>query len=106
MRLSAEQVDYLRVLGHDLRPTVNVGAGGLTTFVLKQIDHALRQQELVKIGVPFGDRKRRSELLDKLAPKAEALLIQREHNAAVLYRPAKQPVIDLPADSNTQQTSS
>jgi RNA-binding protein len=96
MRLTDKQLDYLRVLGHDLRPTVNVGAGGLTNFVLKQIDAALSAQELVKISVPFGDRKRRSELLDALAPKAQAALIQRANNAAVLYRPAERPVIELP----------
>lgn len=96
MRLTEKQLDYLRVLGHELRPTVNVGASGLTNFVLKQIDAALNAQELVKIAVPFGDRKKRSELLDTLAPRAQAALVQRANNAAVLYRPAETPVIELP----------
>jgi RNA-binding protein len=96
MRLTEKQLDYLRVLGHDLRPTINVGASGLTNFVLKQIDAALNEQELVKIAVPFGDRKKRSDLLDALAPRAQAALVQRAHNAAVLYRPAETPVIELP----------
>jgi RNA-binding protein len=96
MWLTDKQLDYLRVLGHDLSPSVNVGAGGLTNFVLKQIDAALSAQELVKISIPFGDRKKRGELLDTLAPKAQAALIQRANNAAVLYRPAETPVIELP----------
>jgi RNA-binding protein len=97
MRLTDEQIDYLRVLSHELRPAIDIGASGLTTFVLKQIEQALAAQELVKVRVPFGDRRRRSEILDELAPKTEAQLIQRAHNAAVLYRPAAKPVITLPA---------
>lgn len=97
MRLTNEQIEHLRVLGTDLLPAVDVGAGGLTTFVLKQIDQALDKQELVKVRVPFGDRDKRNAVLDTLAPKTDAQLIQRAHNAAVLYRPAEKPVIDLPA---------
>ena len=99
MRLTDEQIDYLRVLGHELAPAVDIGAGGLTTFVLKQIDHALSTHELVKVRVPFGDRKRRSQVLDQLAPQTEAQMIQRAHNAAVLYRRAEIPVISLPIGS-------
>ena len=95
MRLTDEEIDYLRILGHGLRPVINVGAGGLTTFVLKQIDQALSAQELVKVRVPFGDRNRRRAVLEKLAPATEAQLIAQAHNAAILYRRAKTPVIDL-----------
>lgn len=98
MRLTDEQIDFLRVLSHDLIPAVDIGAGGLTTFVLRQIDHALATQELVKVRVPFGDRQRRSQVLDKLAPETEATLVQRANNAAVLYRRAEKPVIALPQD--------
>ena len=96
MRLTQNQVEYLRILGHDLRPSVSIGAGGLTNSVVKQIDQALSTQELVKIRVPFGDRKKRREVLDTLAPTTEAELIQRANNAAVLYRPAEKPIIHLP----------
>jgi RNA-binding protein len=99
MRLTNAQIDYLRVLSHDLRPVIDVGAGGLTTFVIKQIEQALESQELVKVRIPFGDRRRRSEVIDALAPRTEAQLVQRAHNAAVLYRPADRPVIALPSDS-------
>ena len=97
MRLTNEQIDYLRVLGSDLRPAVDIGAGGLTRFVLKQIDQALSNEELVKVRVPFGDREKRNAVLDQLAPETDAQVIQRANNVAVLYRPAEQPVIDLPA---------
>ena len=86
----------MRGLAQDLRPTVNVGAGGLTQFLLRQIDDALTQQELVKVRVPFGDHKRRADVLDTLAPLANAELVRRAHNTAILFRRAATPVIDLP----------
>ena len=68
MRLTEEQIEYLRVLGRDLKPAVQIGAGGVTRFILRQIDHALTTQELVKVHVPYGDRRRRGAVLDSLAP--------------------------------------
>ena len=96
MRLTDEQCNYLKLLGHDLRPTVNVGAGGLTNSLIKEIDAALNREELVKVKVPFGDRERRGRVLDTLAPISDALLIHRIGDAALLYRPATKPVITLP----------
>jgi len=97
MRLNDEQIEYLRMLGHDLSPAVQVGAGGITRFILRQIDHALTTQELVKVQVPFGDRRRRDDVLDSLASQTTSTVIKRANNAIVLYRRAPQPIINLPA---------
>ena len=84
-------------MGHDLKPTLAVGKGGLTNSQLKQLDRALSKQELVKVRVPYGDRSHRSRLVDELAPLAHAHLVERAGHAALLYRPAPQPIIKLPA---------
>jgi RNA-binding protein len=99
MRLTEEQFNYLKVLGHELVPAIDIGAGGLTNSVIKQIDRALSEQELVKVRVPYGNRARRDELLRRLAPLSDSLLIQRAGNAALLYRPAARPVIKLPGST-------
>lgn len=96
MRLSNEQSDYLRILGHELKPVVEVGAGGVTPSLVRQIDEALNDQELVKVRVPFGDKVRRSRVLEELAPLAQAHLVQRVGTTALLYRPAREPGITLP----------
>lgn len=96
MRLSDEQMDRLRTIGHGLRPSVEIGAGGITDFVLRQIDAALASDEIVKVRVPYGDRSRRTQVIDQLAPRTRATLVNRDNNAAVLYRPADNAVIDLP----------
>jgi len=97
MRLTNAQYDYLRLLGHSLRPAVKIGAGGLTNSVIKEIDAALKREELVKVKVPFGARARREEVLGTLAPLSDALLIHRIGDAAVLYRPNTEPLIELPS---------
>jgi RNA-binding protein len=97
LRLTDEQTQFLRALARDLLPTVNVGAGGLTKFLLRQIDDALSEYELVKVRVPFGNHQRRKDVLDTLAPLARAEVVSRAHNTAILYRPAATPVIALPS---------
>jgi RNA-binding protein len=85
--LSEEQSNYLRILGHDLKPVCEVGAGGLTNSLLKTIDRALETEELVKIMVPFGSPQKRSRVLDELGPASRALVVQHTRTFALLYRP-------------------
>lgn len=96
MRLTDEQAHYLTMLGHDLRPVVDVGAGGVTNHDLKRIERALAQDELIKVRVPFGSRGRRTEVLEQLAPMTGAELVRRDSNSALLYRRAAEPSIMLP----------
>lgn len=103
MRLTDEQTYYLTILGHDLKPIVDVGAGGITNHDLKRIDRALDEQELVKVRVPFGSRERRTETLERLAPLAEAHLVRRDSNSALLYRPGEQAAIRLPGSGDTEE---
>lgn len=103
MPLTDEQAYYLSILGHDLRPVVDVGAGGITNHDLKRIERALDAQELVKVRVPFGSRQRRTEVIEQLAPMADAHLVRRDSNSALLYRPAAQPSIELPGSAREQR---
>lgn len=96
MHLTEEQSNYLRILGHTLTPAVDVGAGGLTNSLLKQVDKALADHELVKVRVRFGDRERRSRVFEELAPLAEACLVKQAGYVALLYRPSDQGTIQLP----------
>lgn len=96
MRLTAEQNDYLRVLGHELTPVLDIGAGGLTQYQLKTIDQALADHELIKVRVPYGDRQRRQRLIEALAPLSHAHLVEQASHTALLYRPSKRAVIQIP----------
>jgi RNA-binding protein len=96
MHLTEEQTDYLRILGHSLKPTVDVGAGGLTDSLLKELDRALADHELVKVRVRFGNRERRGKVFEDIAPLAQACLVKPDGYVALLYRPSDQGKIRLP----------
>jgi RNA-binding protein len=96
MHLTEEQSNYLRILGHTLTPAVDIGAGGLTNSLMKELDKALTDHELVKVRVRFGDRERRSKVFEKLAPLADACLVKEAGYVALLYRPSNPSTIRLP----------
>src|SRR5690606_15003928 len=76
MHLTEEQSNYLRILGHTLTPVVDVGPGGVTDSLRKELDKALAEHELVKVRVRFGDKQRRQRIFAELAPMADACLVK------------------------------
>lgn len=95
--LSGKQRRYLRSLGHDLRPLVLLGKGGLTENVFKQIEQNLVAHELVKIKLPklFGEE--RTEFAKELTEGTQSELVQILGHVALIYRPhPKEPKISLP----------
>jgi len=96
MTLTQAQRDYLRVLGHSLQPTVDVGAGGVTASLAKELERALAEAELVKVRLRFGNREKRSRVAAQLAPLAEVCLVQQCGNFALLYRPRPDSDLTLP----------
>src|SRR5690606_29952096 len=87
MHLTEEQSNYLRILGHTWTPVIDVGAGGVTDSLRKELDRALSDHELVKVRVRFGDKQRRAKIFSELAPLADACLMKEAGHVALLYRP-------------------
>jgi RNA-binding protein len=96
MHLTEEQSNYLRILGHTLTPVIDVGPGGVTESLRKELDKALSDHELVKVRVRFGDKNRRARIFAELAPMAEACLVKDAGYVALLYRPNNPSSIRLP----------
>lgn len=86
MKLSESRKKYLRGLGHDLKPTIMVGDGGLSESLLTEYASTLDHHELIKVKVRVGDRSARDAIIEKLCNDADAMLIQRIGNVALLYR--------------------
>ncbi len=96
MNLTESQRKHLRRLGHALKPVVMIGNAGLTDSVATEIDAALEHHELIKIRVRVGDRRARDQVMNGVAKRLHAALIQRIGNMALLYRPAEEPKLVLP----------
>ena len=86
----------LRRRGHNLKPIVTVGAGGLTDAVLAEFESALNHHELIKIKIRIGSRERRDVVLQEILDRSEAAIIQKIGNVALLYRTAKTKENDPP----------
>jgi RNA-binding protein len=97
MTLSEKQKKHLRRLGHPLKPIVMLGNAGLTPNVVKELDRALADHELVKVSARFGERSARYAALDDLAKQTSSEIMQRIGNVGLFYRRSTQmPKVILP----------
>jgi RNA-binding protein len=88
--LTASQTRFLRGQAHDLKAMLQVGGKGITDPLVAEIDLALEHHELIKVKVGAEDRNARDAMIDELAQRTGAALVQRIGHTAVLYRPSKE----------------
>lgn len=97
MALSEKQKKHLRRLAHPMHPIVMLGNAGLTDGVINEMERALSDHELVKVGARVGDRTSRDSALDTLAARTQAEIVQRIGHVGVFYRRNKTlPKIIIP----------
>jgi RNA-binding protein len=95
--LTEAQKRHLRRLGHDRKPIVLAGKGGVGAALLAELDRALTDHELVKIRARAADRDERDAMLAELARATRAELVQRIGHVALFYRAhPERPRILLP----------
>jgi RNA-binding protein len=81
---------FLRGQAHELRAMLQVGGKGITEALGAEVGNALEQHELIKVKVAAEDRELRDAMIDDLAGRTGAALVQRIGHTAVLYRPSKE----------------
>jgi RNA-binding protein len=97
MALNSSQIRYLRGRAHPLKPVLLLGGKGVTAGVLKELEQALDDHELIKVRLGGGDRTERSAELDKLVESSRAETVQTIGHIAVLFRRnGEKPQIALP----------
>ena len=77
---------YLRGLAHALNPVVIIGQRGLTDSVVRQVDGALTDHELIKVKFRGADREGRDTGLAELATATASILVQRIGHTALYYK--------------------
>jgi RNA-binding protein len=77
----------LRALAHPLKPVVLIGQRGLTASVLRQVDAALADHELIKVKLSADCPIDRSEVGEKLVSEVGCELAGIVGRVLVLYRP-------------------
>jgi RNA-binding protein len=96
MAVNDKQKRYLKGLAHSLKPVVMIGDKGLTDNVINEIDNALSHHELIKVRVSGQEKAERLEVLNTIADKTSSDLVLIIGHIGGFYRPAKEPVIQLP----------
>ncbi len=95
--LTGAQRRFLRALAHHLDPVVQIGRQGLTEGVLRAVDQALDDHELVKVKVLQGAPMERAEAAPLLAAPLGAHVAGQMGRIVMLYRMHPQkPRILLP----------
>mgnify|MGYP000164374067 CR=1 FL=1 len=97
MTLTSKQRQFLKAKAHNLSPVVHVGDAGLTKGVVDATEQVLAAHELIKVRIQQGDKQVRSAIAQQLCERTEAELVQSIGRMAILYRPASEPTITLPA---------
>lgn len=96
--LTGKQNRFLRGLGHGLTPHVQL-AEPVTEGAYGELERQIARHELIKVKAAVDDREARHALLDGVAARLDAALVQELGKTALLYRPnpdLKNP-IRLPA---------
>ncbi len=88
---------YLRGLAHGLSPVVIVGQRGLTDAVVRQVDGALTDHELIKVRIGGECPVDRDQAGELLTSRTGAELAGQIGRVLILYRPHPEtPRIALP----------
>jgi RNA-binding protein len=87
--LTSAQSRFLRGQAHGLKAMLQVGGKGITDPVVAEVDLALEHHELIKVKVAAADREARDAMIQDLAGRAGAAVVQRIGHVVVLYRPGK-----------------
>ena len=69
---------------------MQIGHGGLTGAVVKEIDRALTAHELIKVRILDGDREVREAIGEAICAQTDAAPVQSVGKVMVLWRPTEE----------------
>jgi RNA-binding protein len=93
--LTSSQRAQLRGMAMRLKPVLSIGKQGLTETALKELELALKRDELVKVRVAAPDREVRAALFEDIASRSGAALCGAIGGTASFYRPSPERKIEL-----------
>ena len=97
IELTGDARKHLRSLGRTLSPAVQIGKGGLTEAMERQVARAMTGRELVKIKALDTCGDTIADVAGRLADALDAAVVAVAGRTALLYRPNP----DLPAGKRT-----
>ena len=99
--MTGKERRYLRALAHRLSPVVIVGQRGVSDAVVRQVDGALTDHELIKVRLGTECPADRNEVGATLAERTTAEIAGAIGRVVILYRPhPERPRIVLPTGAS------
>ena len=87
--MTSKQRAYLRGLANGLDAIFQIGKGGISENLIKQLDDALEARELIKISVLETAPADVKSLGNEIADSTNSTLVQTVGNKITLYRARK-----------------
>lgn len=87
--LTSAQTRFLRGQAHGLKALLQVGGKGISDTLVAELNQLLEDHELIKVKVGAEDREARDAMIDLLAERSQAGIVQRIGHTVVLYRASK-----------------
>lgn len=89
--ITGKQRAILRKTAHGMQPIFQIGKGGISDELIKQLDNALEARELIKITILETAMLDTKQTCNDLAVRLNAEPVQSIGSRLVLYRQARQP---------------
>ncbi len=86
--LSGAERRTLAARARSLRPSVQIGARGLTDAIVAQVRQALAKHELIKIKVRVDKTAEADQIAEALVRRVPCHLIQRIGKVVIVFAPA------------------
>lgn len=95
--LTSKQRAYLRGLANNYNSLFQVGKGGVTDTVIKQVEDALKARELIKINSLENTPISQKDIAEVISERAKCDIVQVVGRKMIFYkRNDKEPKIVLP----------
>lgn len=94
--ITSKQRSFLKSMAHHDRALLQIGKTGVSESLLEQLDKLLEDHELVKINVLKNCPFELEELVEEVLEATGSDFVQKIGRKFTIYRPAKEPVIELP----------
>ena len=95
--LSSKRKHFLRAMGTELDPVVNIGKEGVTPTVVQSAKEAITKRELIKVRVLQNSPEEPKDTIERLTERVDADLVQViGRNGLLFKRNFKKPVIEFP----------
>jgi RNA-binding protein len=89
-RLEGFQRKYLRGLAHGLKPVILIGQKGLTPELVKSVEQALQNHELIKVKFnDFKEKGQKEEISKNLEKQTGSQLVGSMGHVYIFYRQQK-----------------